>query len=112
MVERRIVNFAPKPGDVYAELLLAKPVRGYIWYAADEIFLRRDSVKTGIAWIDSSAIPRPVYEYKLRPDREVPQGNVERKFQEKSPCCKRTLIYVTASGRERKYCRSCDKEVA
>jgi hypothetical protein len=108
---RTIINHSPSPGDVYAELELIKP-RGYISYAADEIFKQRAIQKTGIAWIDKSSHPQPVYHYKLRPDREINQADVERKTQEKSRCCKRTFEYVSQGpGRlPKRFCRKCGQE--
>ena len=112
VLARNIVNFNPSPGDVYAELHLVKP-RGYISYAADEIFERQSKTLTGIAWLDDATVAHPVYRYKLRPDRELNQGGVERKTQEKSPCCKCTLNYVSQGpGRApKRFCRQCDQEI-
>jgi hypothetical protein len=107
---RNIINLNPSPGEVYAELELVKP-RGYISYAADEIFELKAIQRTGIPWLDEGLHPQPVYRYKLRPDRQLNQCNVERKIQEKSPCCKRTLRYVTRGGLVQKFCRKCDRQV-
>lgn len=112
VLARTVINNNPTPGEVYAELHLVKP-RGYISYAADEIFERKAKTLTGIPWLDDATVAQPVYRYKLRPDRELNQGGVERKTQEKSPCCKRTLNYVAQGpGRApKRFCRKCDQEV-
>jgi hypothetical protein len=110
VLHRQIINHGPQPGEVYAELELVKP-SGYISFAADEIFIERRLQKTGIAFLDAGIMPQPVYGYKLRPDRELPQGNVERKFEPKSPCCKRTMRVVGSGPLRRRYCRKCDNEV-
>lgn len=106
VLARKVVNNNPAPGEIYAELHLVKP-RGYISYAADEIFERKAVQSTGIPWLDEGLHPQSVYSYKLRPDRELNQGDVERKVQEKSPCCKRTLRYDGRSA----FCRKCDRQV-
>lgn len=99
IMDRRIINYGPQLGQVFAELHIKKP-QGGILYSADEIYHGR-------------AMGAPVYTYQLRPDREAPNQGVQRKLQEKSPCCNRTLRYVDRGyGREpRRFCRKCDKEI-
>src|SRR6185436_8228647 len=110
-VERTIINYGPRPGEVFAELVVKKP-NGYITYAVDEIYERREPMNTGLAFLDAGDNSRPIYSYKLRPDRELPQGNVERKFLEKSPCCNRTMNYLNqGSFKPKRICRKCGKEV-
>lgn len=107
IIDKKIVNYGPRPGDVFAELVLKKP-KGEVVFAADQIYLGHQPSKTGYAFIDQMT-PLPAYDYVLRPDRELPQS-CARKTQEKSPCCKRTLRFV-GGHRQRAFCRKCDKEV-
>ena len=110
VVERRITTIHPQPGEVFAELILKKP-RGEIIYAADQIFIERKVKLTGIPFLDEGAHAQPDYDYVLRPDRELAQGAIVRKIQEKSPCCNRTMYYIGAIRTHKRYCRKCGKEV-
>ena len=117
VVDRRIINYAPAAGEVFAELQVVKPHRGQVLYAVDEIFegLKAKEL-TGLPFIDDAIQRQPPlkqYGYILRPDRELNQGNLERKFQAKSPCCNRTLreIVIRHGLRPHRFCRKCDREV-
>lgn len=112
VTERRIVKYNPEPGEVYAELTIKKP-RGEVLYAADQIFVERKVNPTGIAFLDEGARAQPDYEYLLNSKREIAQANIARKLQEKSPCCNRTMSYVSRGHglRDRRVCRKCNKEV-
>jgi hypothetical protein len=112
VVDRKVKNSALSPGELYAELLLQKP-NGAVSYAADETFEGMHTELTGIPFLDEGVRPLPKFKVTLRPDREVNQGDLERKIQPKSPCCNRTMREMPqVPGRiPRRFCRKCDKEV-
>ena len=113
VVNRRVINSIPQVGEVYAELTLQKP-KGQVVFSADEIFEGyREPQKCGIAFLDAGLRPQRSFRVELRPDRVLPQGDLARKIQDKSPCCNRTMREVSRGpnrGPDR-FCRKCGAQV-